>query len=185
MAILTTVIGTKGIDKALKLSRGAGAVDDAARVSSLSDDAARLGSLSDEVGHGGRAGRFANPTGRAISDAERIVAQVLVDEGRVVEVLSEGSVRTADFLVDGVPTEIKTITNITSSDVSAALSRRILDGAGQAGHIIIDGRGQAGMTQAVAERAIRRAYGADRTQRRLQNIRIIGPDFDITVPYIP
>jgi hypothetical protein len=37
------------------------------------------------------------------------------------------------------------------------------------------------MTLELAERAIRRAYGADAT-RRIQQIRILGSGFDITVP---
>ena len=84
--------------------------------------------------------------------------------------------------MNGVPTELKTVSKLTSPDLSAALSRRILDGAGQAGNIIIDARGQAGLTRELIERAIRRAYGFDFQHNRLQEIRIIGDGFDISVP---
>ena len=87
-----------------------------------------------------------NNTGRGISEAESNIANLLVQEGKVVEIVVEGTTRTADFLVNGVPTELKTVSKLTSPDLSAALSRRILDGAGQAGNIIIDARGQAGLT---------------------------------------
>ena len=107
-----------------------------------------------------------------------------MQEGKVVEIVVEGTTRTADFLVNGVPTELKTVSKLTSSDLSAALGRSILDGAGQAGNIIIDARGQAGLTRELAERAIRRAYGADKLAR-LKEIRIIGEGFDITIPATP
>jgi Contact-dependent growth inhibition CdiA C-terminal domain len=95
-------------------------------------------------------------------------------------VLSESSTRTADFLVDGVRTELKSISNITSKDPSGALGRRILDGAGQAPHIIADVHKQPGLTEELARRAARRAYGAD-PGARIQSIRFIGQGFDVTV----
>lgn len=119
--------------------------------------------------------------GRTLSAEEAAVAAQLVAEGHTVEALAESSVRTADFLVDGKHTELKSISNITSQDPSGALARRILDGAGQAPNIIADLRRQAGMTEELAQRAIRRAYGADRAGR-IQSVRLIGQGFDVTVP---
>jgi hypothetical protein len=136
---------------------------------------------SASVNSGNHGGRLIVPAGRSLSLEETVVANQLLDEGRTVEALAESNVRTADFLVDGVRTELKSISNITSSDPSGALGRRILDGAGQAAHIIADVRRQAGVTEELAQRAARRAYGADRTQR-IQSIRLIGQGFDITVP---
>ncbi|MCL4859212.1 MAG: hypothetical protein KJZ93_07385 [Caldilineaceae bacterium] len=101
-----------------------------------------------------------------------------------MEESTQQGVRTADFLVDGVRTELKTISNLTSPDLSGALGRRILEGAGQAPHIIADVRQQAGLTRALAERAVRRAFGAD-SARRIQQIRVIGHEFDLTVPRQP
>jgi hypothetical protein len=70
-----------------------------------------------------------------------------------------------------------------------------MDARGQASHVLIDARNQEGITEEIAERGIRRAYGADsntgRSQKSMdrgdtekgsiQSIRIIGKDFDITV----
>jgi len=187
MAIVTTILGAKGADKLAKALKGASVADDVARVGSLADDAGRMGSVADDALRAGSAiddgARLINTTGRTLSEAESAVADLLASEGRLVEVVAEGTARTSDFLVDGVPTELKTVSNITSRDMSGALSSRILDGAGQAGNIIIDARGQVGLTQAEAARAIRRAYGADKLSR-LQEIRIIGNGFEITVPRI-
>ena len=129
----------------------------------------------------GGGGRLIVPAGRTLSAEETAVANQLVAEGHTVEAVAESAVRTPDFLVDGVRTELKSISNITSPDPSGALGRRILDGAGQAPHIIADVRQQAGMTEELAQRAVRRAYGAD-TAGRIQSIRLIGQGFDVTVP---
>jgi hypothetical protein len=134
-------------------------------------------------GSGGGPGRLIVPAGRTLSAEETAVANQLVAEGHTVEALAEGTARTADFLVDGVRTELKSISNITSSDPSGALGRRILDGAGQAPNIIADVRAQAGMTEELARRAARRAYGAD-SAHRIQSIRLIGQGFDVTIPRI-
>lgn len=129
-------------------------------------------------------GQLVKESGRDLSKGETKVVILLLQEGRTVRALSESTVqnvRTADFIVDGVRTELKTIQDITSKDPSGALGRRILDGAGQASHIIADVQEQAGMTRELAERAVRRAYGADKA-KRIQQIRILGNGFDITVP---
>ena len=124
-------------------------------------------------------GRLIMGPGRSLSGPELTVANQLVVEGRVrvVEAMAESTVRTADFLVDGVKTELKTLSNITSTDPSGAIARRILDGAGQALNIIVDMRGQAGVTIEIAERAAARAFGADKTAR-IKNVRLIGSEFD-------
>jgi hypothetical protein len=124
--------------------------------------------------------------GRQLTRDEMIIVGRLLKEGRTVRVLAESTrtgVRTADFLVDGVRTELKTISSLTSGDLSGALGRRILEGAGQAPNIIADVRQQANMTRELAERAARRAFGAD-TLRRIQQIRLIGNGFDLVIPRI-
>jgi len=127
------------------------------------------------------AGRLILPVGRTLSVEELQIAAILAREGRTVEAVVEGTTRTADFLVDGVATELKTVSNLTGKDLSASLARRIVDGAGQASNIIIDGRGQAGLTPDLARRAIARAFGAD---ARLLSVRILGEGFDIVVPRV-
>ena len=66
------------------------------------------------------------------------------------------------------------------------MASRIMDGPGQASHILVDVRRQAGMTQEIAERGVRRAYAADnKSGGRIQFIRVIGDGFDITVHRVP
>ena len=99
--------------------------------------------------------------------------------------------RRPDILLDGVPTELKAVggvevQNLDAEDraraISGAASSRIMDGRGQAGDVIVDLRGQEGATAEIAERAMRRAYGADRQQGGLDSIRLIGPGFDDAYP---
>ena len=145
---------------------------------------AMMGSGDDGGGDGGE-GELIIPDGVTLTDAELRAAQYLVDEGRTVEAIprsTQDGIRTPDFLVDGIPTELKTVSNITSSDISGRIAETIRDASGQSGHIIIDGRTQSGLTQSEANRAIGRAYGADKNTRKIQSIRIIGNDFDIIAP---
>lgn len=86
-------------------------------------------------------------------------------------------------MTDGIKTELKTVSQLTGKDMSGSLSRRILEGAGQASHIIIDARQQPGMTIEIAKQAARRAFGADGAAR-LKNVRLLGRDFDLTIPRI-
>ncbi len=136
-------------------------------------------------------GRLRAEPGAKISQQEQDIADLLVREGRDVVARAEpGRVhkeRRSDFFVDGTRTELKTVSNLTGGDMSAGLAGRIQSGVGQGAHIIIDARRQHGMTEAIANRAIRRAYGAfaDRGDTRVQNIRVIGPDFDLRVPFNP
>jgi hypothetical protein len=130
------------------------------------------------------AGKLIIDAGRTLSPDELAIATKLVSEGRVARVVAESAKRTADFPVDGVSTELKTVSKITSKDISGALARRILEDAGQGEHIIIDARRQSGLTYEIAFRAIGRAYGAVQAGR-ITLIRIIGAGFDIALPPPP
>jgi hypothetical protein len=119
-----------------------------------------------------------------LTPEEAALADLLVREGHVVEAPLESAqqgVRIADFIVDGTHTEVKSISNLTSIDPSGALARRILEGAGQAPVVVAEVSSQMGMTEDIARRAVRRAFGAD-TLGRIQAIRVIGLGFDFTVP---
>ncbi|MCB9172383.1 MAG: WXG100 family type VII secretion target [Ardenticatenales bacterium] len=50
MALVTTVLGTKGADKLAKVARGATVVDDVARVATVTDDVARVSTVADDIG---------------------------------------------------------------------------------------------------------------------------------------
>ena len=124
------------------------------------------------------------------TDGEHAIDQLLRQEGREVKANPmegvRGAGRQGDRLVDGVPTEEKSISGVKKPDadsLSSAIARRVMDGRGQARNIIVDTRQQTGVTREIAERGIRRAYGADNaTGAKIQSIRVIGTDFDITLP---
>jgi hypothetical protein len=124
------------------------------------------------------------------TDAEHAIDEYLRAEGHDVRpnVLEgqSGAGRQGDRVIDCVPTEYKSISGVKNPDpdtLSAAISRRVMDGRGQARNIIVDAREQPGMTRDIAERGIRRAYGADNaTGGKIQSIRVIGRDFTTTVP---
>jgi hypothetical protein len=160
-ATVSVPVGTA----ATALSSGPGAVYVLHMANSSLNNSGGSGGSGSGGGGGGGPGRLIVPAGRTLSAEETAIANQLVAEGHTVEALAEGAARTADFLVDGVRTELKSISNITSPDPSGALGRRILDGAGQAPNIIADVRAQAGMTEELARRATRRAYGADSAHR--------------------
>jgi hypothetical protein len=135
-------------------------------------------------------GRVDVEPGRTLTPAEQSVADLLAREGRQVTAKRETNaqgVKNPDFVVDGVNTELKTVSNLTGKDMGAGLSRRILEGASQASHVIIDARGQAGITREIAENAAKRAYGAQKRLGKitLQEVRVIGQDFDVIIPYNP
>jgi hypothetical protein len=124
-----------------------------------------------------------------LTAAEKGFVEDLLSKGKNVEVVPRGVGRTPDFKIDGVQTELKTLSGVakqTPDGLSAAMASRIMDGRGQAAQIIVDARGQAGMTKEIAERGIKRAFGADNaTGKKIQSIRVIGDGFDITVPRMP
>jgi Contact-dependent growth inhibition CdiA C-terminal domain len=128
------------------------------------------------------------------STAELKTANKLVNEGKSVKVLKEienqKGVRTPDFEVDGVKTELKTVENIRKVDadnLSKSISRRILEAGGQAKNIILDVSNQNGMTKEIAERAIKRSFGRLRElgSNQIKEVRVIGKEFDIVVEYKP
>ena len=129
---------------------------------------------------------FGNPvitSGRFIGSmegltlAERSVANELVAGGNVIEAIPRGIGRTADFFINGVPTELKTVSNIvnqTSDGISSSVSSTIMGARSQSPYILIDTRGQPGMTLEIAERSAERAIGRDRdTGAKIKNITIL------------
>jgi RHS repeat-associated protein len=124
---------------------------------------------------GGPPGAVTGAVGGA-SKAELSIARKLAAEGKNVEVVAATGVgRTADFIVNGVKTELKTLEGVggvaTSGTVKSAIGRAL----GQSGNVIIDASAVK-LTLAEAEKGAARAFGAD---TRLQTVRIIGQDFDI------
>ncbi len=125
-----------------------------------------------------------------LSPAELKTANKLVGEGKGVKVLKEvenqKGVRTPDFEIDGVRTELKTVENLKKVDadnLSSNVSRKILDAGGQAKNIILDVTNQSGMTKEIAERGVLRAFGnlRRRGSNTVTEVRIFGKDFDTTI----
>ncbi len=121
------------------------------------------------------------------NQSELKIARKLTDEGHQVVVRRVApNGRTSDYLVNGIETELKTVSNLTGKDPTSALSSRILEGAGQARSIIVDVSEQVGMTRTMAERSILRVWGRVRADSiPIDTIRIIGKDFDVSSVYIP
>lgn len=133
-------------------------------------------------------GRLEIEVGRELTPDENSIADMLVGEGCYViarRVSRIAGTRSADFEVNGINTELKTVSNLTSPDLAGALTRRILEGAGQASRIIIDARGQVGMTREIAENAVKRAFVKQTKDDnvRIVCVRIIGHSFDMTIDY--
>lgn len=96
MAILTTIVGAKGVDKLGKVAKGAGAVDDLGRAGSLADDAGRVGSIADDAGRvgsvsddAGRAGSVVDDVGNKADDAAR-AAEAAKQNARRLDNLDNG-----------------------------------------------------------------------------------------------
>jgi len=112
------------------------------------------------------------------SKAEWSIAQKLAGEGKDVEILAARSAgRTADFLINGVKTELKTLEGVGGVATSGTVKSAIGRGLGQSGNVIVDARGF-NLTAEAARKGAARAFGAD---KRLQVVRIIGKNYDFTV----
>ncbi len=132
VAVVTTLLGTKGADKVTKLLKGATVVDDVARVGTVADDVARVGSVADDVA---RAGSVAD-------DAAR-VSSVMDDAGRAAELAG----RSAD--------EIAAINKIhfpPTFDAAEAAARvpKILDISEQYGKIAVGADGSQALVDDLA-----------------------------------
>ena len=111
---------------------------------------------------------------RCFSPPERLIAETLAQEGRMVTALPEGPTRTADAAVDGVAHEFKTLLpGATSARVRNCLNRA----KGQASRVVIDARGS-GLTRDEAVRGLARAVAAYPDRFRL--VRVICDDYDLT-----
>jgi Contact-dependent growth inhibition CdiA C-terminal domain len=122
-----------------------------------------------------------------LTPAEKTFANELRDLGNNIEIVPTGEGRTPDFKINGVLHELKTVSGVQRTDVegiSSAVSSRILDGRGQSGNVIVDARNQNGMSLEAADRATRRAYGAD-TKNGIQSITILTPNGPLYAPRRP
>ncbi|WP_220139261.1 hypothetical protein [Nocardia sp. GTS18] len=108
--------------------------------------------------------------------AERRIAELLADEGKNVTAIPRGAERTPDALVDGVPTEFKSLEPGASN---VTVKNALKSARGQADDAIIDGRGS-GLTQDEAQRGLARFLGA--YPDKMNNVRIVGDGWEILWP---
>ena len=74
-----------------------------------------------------------------LTEDERDFVHELLNRGHDVEMVPTANSRTPDFKVDGLSTELKTLSGVskqTSDGLSAALSSRIMDARGQAERLL-------------------------------------------------
>ncbi|MFT3676813.1 MAG: RHS repeat-associated core domain-containing protein [Chitinophagaceae bacterium] len=121
------------------------------------------------------------------NNSEKKITQKLLSEGKSVKVLAESREHgkpTPDFLVNGVITEFKEISNITKKDVAKGIKDRIEEGLKQSkySNIIIDvSKQQVGdgpVTEAYMRFTLDRLRG-NKSDKDM-NIRVIGAGFDFT-----
>jgi RHS repeat-associated protein len=120
---------------------------------------------------------FIDESEATFTDKERSIAQYLAKEGKGVKAVPRGEVKTPDALVNGVRTEFKSLDPGSDSTTITRAIRDSLSRGGQARDIIYDSRGS-GLTQSKANRAFARVSGI--AEGRLDSLRIIGDDFDLT-----
>ena len=145
--------------------------------------------LGNRAGVGGNIGKLIGST-NGLEKAEVDFIYERVASGRTVEIVpSSNAGRSADFLIDGVKVELKTMSNVinqTSDGLSKALSSTIMDARGQSGNVTIDARGKAGMTPEIALRGINRAFSADTAKgAKIETITIITAQGTIFAPRLP
>lgn len=142
-------------------------------------ESAGAGTPPGAVGGCGTAGALTGSLDGLTEDEKDFVRELL-GLGHDMEVVPTGPGRTPDFKVDGVPTELKTLSGVarqTPDGLSSALADRIMKARGQSTTIVVDARRQPGMTQEVAQRGINRAVGADnRTGGTIRSVTVLAPD---------
>ena len=137
----------------------------------------------------------ATSSGKIIGSIEKLTpdeakfVREMQSKGHTVEIIETATGRTPDFLINGMPCELKTISSVadmTVDGLSNAVKRRIMDARGQSANIIIDARNQPGMTLDIAEAGARRAIGADMNQgTKIENLVVLTQDGPVIVTKSP
>jgi len=71
---------------------------------------------------------------------------------------------------------LKTISDITTKDLSRRIADKIRAAVGQSGNVIIDLRKQEGAIREVAQNALERSFGKS---EKIKNVRVIGEGFEV------
>jgi RHS repeat-associated protein len=115
------------------------------------------------------------------NEGEKKIAQKLLSEGNTVEVLAESTiqhVQTPDFKVNGILTELKTLSNIVAKEpvkLADKIAQRIKQSSGQGTSLILDVTGQEGANLEVVQHALKKYWGQGQSKT---DIRVIGNGFD-------
>ena len=134
MAILTTVLGAKGLDKLAQGLRGAAVADDVARLGSVADDAARLGSVADDAARVGSVaddaaragsvvddvgsfGRFIDEAGNLTQSVDDVATSILQESAERTVVQNNLISELAENGIKHTPDEIVAITRDPSGKV--------------------------------------------------------------------
>lgn len=89
-----------------------------------------------------------------LTQAERSTVQELLAQGKTVQIIPRAAGKTADFIIDGVITELKTLQGVGPNTVKNAIETA----SRQGNHILIDAR-NISLTSAEAAQQIHRAQG--------------------------
>lgn len=121
-----------------------------------------------------------------MSNADELkVASELAGRGHEITALPRSKnqhVSTPDFLVDGKPTELKTISNAKVDSVENSVTNTMKRATGQAKNVIIDARKQPGLTEAKARNAVQRAFD-DLPKSALSTVQFLGRDGENTFEF--
>jgi hypothetical protein len=123
--------------------------------------------------------------GVKLSQDELKVGAELAGRGHeVIARPASGVGQTADFLVDGKPTELKTISKVKSDSVGTRVTKIIEDATKQGKNVIIDARNQRGLTESKARGAMQNAV-RELSKSRINEVHLLGRDgnklFEIVV----
>ena len=114
--------------------------------------------------------------GVKLSSKEADVAALYAERGhQVIAKPATGLGQSADFVIDGKPTELKTLSRVKSNRTGEAVTSTIESASGQAKNIIIDARNQRGLTEAKARNAVKNAVD-DLARSRVDTIHFLGRD---------
>lgn len=122
-----------------------------------------------------------DPIGRTMDEIS--FAEELANMGNNVQwTVHDSTQKNADFFINGVKSELKTSkTKVNDSELSRKLAKDAYSARKQARYIIIDARNQPGMTQDIAEIAIKRAFGKNKSAEEIMEITILTKDGPVTI----
>ncbi|WP_217711659.1 hypothetical protein [Actinomadura sp. NAK00032] len=132
----------------------------------------------DPIEKGTKSGKL-DESRKKFNQGERLIADLLVSEGRRVEAVPESKVdgtRTPDALVDDVPVEFK---SLDPGAVPGSVKNALNKAKGQASNAIIDTRGTA-LTEDGAREGLERFLRHN--PGRMDTIRILGDGYEISWP---